>query len=245
MTSHIGIVAVSPEGASLCHRQIFRHASALLEPHAHPVVSMHNLPLADYVDAVRAGDWHAVGALLRQSADVLASCGASFCFTPDNAVQHGVHLARVGSPIPWLDMTDIVAGAVEDDGRTTVGILGTSVVTRGFGRGGTRGCPCSHRKTERSLRSTLGGHRLAHGPLREDVAGVVHRDRRRGGVDDQGRLGTAKDDRVAPALEEPFEHTGHHGARALGDATVREVRVDHLVERIDVLIARGDGLDAA
>ena len=131
MTSHIGIVAVSPEGASLCHRQIFRHASALLEPHAHPVVSMHNLPLADYVDAVRAGDWHAVGALLRQSADVLASCGASFCFTPDNAVQHGVHLARVGSPIPWLDMTDIVAGAVEDDGRTTVGILGTSVVTRG------------------------------------------------------------------------------------------------------------------
>ncbi len=131
MTSHIGIVAVSPEGAALCHRQIFRHASALLEPHDHPVVSMHNLPLAKYVDAVRAGDWHAVGDLLRRSADVLASCGAEMCLTPDNAVQHGVHLARVGSPIPWLDMTDIVAGAVEDDGRTTVGILGTSVVTRG------------------------------------------------------------------------------------------------------------------
>lgn len=131
MTKHIGIVAVSPEGAALCHRQIFRHASAMLKPEQHPVVSMHNLPLWQYVDAVRAGDWRAVGALLRRSADVLAQCGAELCFTPDNAVQHGVHLAKAGSPIPWLDMTDIVARAVEDDGRQTVGILGTSVVTRG------------------------------------------------------------------------------------------------------------------
>lgn len=131
LTKQIGIVAVSPEGAALCHRQIFRHASALLDPHDHPIVSMHNLPLAQYVDAVRSGDWRAVGALLRLSADVLASCGAELCFTPDNAVQHGVHLAQAGSPIPWLNMTDIVAGAVEDDGRQMVGILGTSVVTRG------------------------------------------------------------------------------------------------------------------
>ncbi len=131
MTKHIGIVAVSPEGASLCHRQIFRYASAQLDPHEHPIVSLHNLPLAGYVDAVRAGDWRSVGAMLRRSAEVLSACGAEFCFTPDNAVQHGVHLAEAGSPIPWLNMTEIVAGTIETDGRQTVGILGTSVVTRG------------------------------------------------------------------------------------------------------------------
>src|SRR5687767_1467118 len=65
VAKHIGIVAVSPEGAALFYRQIFRQASHLLEPHLHPRVSLHNEPLALYIDAVRAGDWHAVGELLR------------------------------------------------------------------------------------------------------------------------------------------------------------------------------------
>jgi len=127
----VGIVAVSPEGAALCYRQIFRHASSLMAPEEHPVVCLHNLPLARYVRAVRGGDWVTVGALLRESAEVLASCGAEVCFTPDNAVQHGVHLAQAGSPIPWLNMTEVVARALEADQRRVVGVVGTSVVTRG------------------------------------------------------------------------------------------------------------------
>ncbi len=131
MSRRVGIVAVSPEGAALCYRQIFRHASRLLSPDEHPVVCLHNLPLAGYVRAVRAGDWETVGGLLRESADVLASCGAEVCFTPDNAVQHGVHLASATSPVPWLNMTELVAKALERDRREVVGVIGTSVVTKG------------------------------------------------------------------------------------------------------------------
>ncbi len=131
MNRRVGIVAVSPEGAALCYRQIFRHASRLLDPDEHPVVCLHNLPLAGYVRAVRAGDWETVGSRLRESADVLASCGVEVCFTPDNAVQHGVHLAAATSPIPWLNMTELVAKALEADTRQTVGVIGTSVVTKG------------------------------------------------------------------------------------------------------------------
>lgn len=188
MTKQIGIVAVSPEGAALCHRQIFRHAAAMLEPHEHPIVSVHNLPLAQYVDAVRAGDWRAVGALLRRSADVLASCGAELCFTPDNAVQHGVHLARAGSPVPWLDMTDIVARTVEDDGRQTVGILGTSVVTRGsayqthLGMRGVKAVAPSDEDIE-ALDSAIYGD-LAYGRVtdqaRSIMSGVLERFEERG-----------------------------------------------------------------
>lgn len=131
MTKHIGIVAASPEGAALFHRQISRHASELLEPHQHPAISVHNEPLASYVDAIQKDDWHRVGDLLRHSAELLARCGADFCMTPDNAVQHGVHLAEVGSPIPWVTMVDFVAEALGGDDRSVVGLIGTRLVTTG------------------------------------------------------------------------------------------------------------------
>jgi aspartate racemase len=131
LTKHIGIVAVSPEGAALCYRQLFRAGSRLLAPALQPRVSLHNEPLARYIAAIRAQDWHAIGDLLRRSAEALARCGAEFCFSPDNAVQHGVHLAEVGSPIPWLTMNDLVARAVERDGRRCVGLIGTKMVTTG------------------------------------------------------------------------------------------------------------------
>ncbi|MFN0132364.1 MAG: aspartate/glutamate racemase family protein [Phycisphaerales bacterium] len=131
MAKHIGIVAVSPEGAALFYRQIFRLASHQLDPHLHPRVSLHNEPLAKYIDALAAQDWHAVGELLRRSATMLASIGADFCLTPDNAVQHAVHLAEAGSPIPWLTIPELVAREVESEGRKVVGLIGTKMVTTG------------------------------------------------------------------------------------------------------------------
>jgi aspartate racemase len=128
MTSHIGIVGVSPEGAALFYRQVTRHASKLLPPNEQPRISVHNEPLELYINAIRKDDWHAVGRLLRRSAELLARCGAEFCLTPDNAVQHAVPLAEVGSPIPWLTMTELVADAVAGDQRKVVGIVGTKLV---------------------------------------------------------------------------------------------------------------------
>jgi len=129
VTKHIGIVAVSPEGAALCYRQIFRQASHLLKPGQHPRVTLYGERLQNYIDALRANDWHTVGDLLRTSAKYLASCGAEFCFSPDNAVQFGVHLAEAGSPIPWLHMPEMVAKTVVEDGRKVVGLIGTKMVT--------------------------------------------------------------------------------------------------------------------
>lgn len=131
MTMHIGIVGVSPEGAALCYQQLFRHAAVMLEPHLHPVTSVYNIPLAHYIDAVRRDDWVQVGNLLSESAQRLASIGAQFCFTPDNAVQHAIQLAKVKSPIPWLKMTEAVAQRIKDDQRQTVGVIGTRFVTAG------------------------------------------------------------------------------------------------------------------
>jgi aspartate racemase len=128
VSSHIGIVGVSPEGAALFYRQIMREAAKVLPADEQPRITLHNEPLETYIAAIRNDDWHLVGKLLRRSAELLARCGAEFCLTPDNAVQHGVQLAEVGSPIPWLTMTELVAETVANESRRVVGIIGTKMV---------------------------------------------------------------------------------------------------------------------
>jgi len=125
---HIGVAAVSPEGAAVFFQQLSRHLSRLLPPNQHPRLTIHNEPLSLYIDAIRKEDWHQVGELLRRSSESLARCGAEFCLSPDNIVQHAAALAESGSPIPWITMTDLVAQAVGKDGRRTVGVIGTKMV---------------------------------------------------------------------------------------------------------------------
>ncbi len=138
MAKHIGIVAVSPEGTALCYREIYRLAAKLMgnpmhgkDVARHPVVTLHNEPLDDYVQAVLRDDWHRVGELLAKSACILASAGAEFCIVPDNLMQHGVHLAESLSPIPWLTMTELVAERIGADQRTSIGLIGTKMVMYG------------------------------------------------------------------------------------------------------------------
>jgi len=131
LPKHIGIVAVSPEGSALCYREISRQASRLLGDSGHPRVTLHNEPFELYLEAALKSDWHTVATLLRRSAEVLAAAGAEFCITPDNLMQNAVHLAEVGSKIPWLTMTDAVTSAVAKDGRKQVGLMATRMVTYG------------------------------------------------------------------------------------------------------------------
>jgi aspartate racemase len=132
VSGHIGIAGVSPEGAALFCQSLSRQfASAGKDAKSWPRVTLHSEPFGLYIEALQERDWMRVGALLRRSAEKLAGCGASFCLSPDNAVQHGIHVAEVGSPIPWVAMTDLVADALVRAGCRTVGIVGTRLVTTG------------------------------------------------------------------------------------------------------------------
>lgn len=126
MTRHIGIVACSAEGASLCYRTICAEGAALLgRPHAHPEVSLHSLSLADYVDCLQRGDLQGVGDLMLRSAEKLAAAGADFLICPDNTIHQAFAHVRPRSPRPWLHIADIVAAEAERRGVRRVGITGT------------------------------------------------------------------------------------------------------------------------
>lgn len=128
MARHIGIIAVSPEGSALCYRDLARRASDVAELAARPLVSVHNLPFSNYVDAFNRGDWEHVGTMLRWSAETLAAAGADFCIVPDNIAHHALGLAEAGAPIPMLNMIELVAHAISRDGCGAVGLVGTKLL---------------------------------------------------------------------------------------------------------------------
>ncbi|HEV3153449.1 MAG TPA: amino acid racemase [Candidatus Baltobacteraceae bacterium] len=125
MAAHIGIVACSAEGASLCYRTICEEGSALMGPHAHPEVSMHTPSFADYIAPSDRGDWQAVGELMLQSAVKLSNIGADFLICPDNTIHQALPFVLPRSPRPWLHIAEVVADEAVRRGFRRIGILGT------------------------------------------------------------------------------------------------------------------------
>ena len=122
---HIGIVACSAEGASLCYRTICADGPALLGAHAHPEISLHGNSLALYVDLLDRGDLAGVGELMLDSARRLASIGADLVICPDNTIHEALPLVIDRSPVPWLHIAEVVASEAVARGFTRVGVLGT------------------------------------------------------------------------------------------------------------------------
>jgi len=131
MPRHIGVIAVSPEGSALCYRSLAQRATALPESEEKPLITLHNIPFSRYLRAIERHDWEQVARLLQWSCETLAAAGAEFCILPDNLAHHAAPMARATSPIPWLSMIELVAEAVVDDGRKTVGLIGAKALTSG------------------------------------------------------------------------------------------------------------------
>jgi aspartate racemase len=125
MAQHIGIVACSAEGASLCYRTICAEGAALLGPHGHPEVSMHTPPLSDYMACIDQGDWRGVGELMLGSARKLAAIGADFLICPDNTIHQALAFVEDRSPKPWLHIAGEVAREARSRGFRRIGITGT------------------------------------------------------------------------------------------------------------------------
>jgi len=128
---HIGIVAVTAEGAALCYRTICEEAQAILGPFRHPEVTMHTLPLADYHYPSMAGDWQQVGEKLLRSADMVAACGAEFAICPDNTAHQGLDLVRARSRLPWLHIAEEVIAVAKEKDISRLAVLGTRGLMEG------------------------------------------------------------------------------------------------------------------
>jgi aspartate racemase len=128
---HIGIVAVSSEGAALCYRTICLEGAALLGPHDHPEITLHGFSLSRYQRLIDEDRWEAVGDLLLESAGRLVQSGAQLLICPDNTVHQGLDLIRERSPAPWLHIAEEVSDEARRRGFKRLGILGTRFLMQG------------------------------------------------------------------------------------------------------------------
>jgi len=125
MALHIGIVACSAEGASLCYRTVCVEGAQLLGPHDHPEVSMHTHSLAGYMKCIDRDDWRGVGELMLSSAGKLEKSGADFLICPDNTCHQAMRFVEPVSPLPWLHIAKVVAAQAVERGFRRVGLTGT------------------------------------------------------------------------------------------------------------------------
>src|SRR5262245_19584672 len=130
-TKHIGIVAVSAEGAALCYLTICVEGAQVMGRHAHPEITMHNFPLADHMRFIVEGRWAEVGDLVLQSAEKLRTAGAEFLICPDNTEHHAIGLIRERSPLPWLHIAEEVGSVAAQRGFKKVLLLGTRYLMEG------------------------------------------------------------------------------------------------------------------
>jgi aspartate racemase len=128
---HVGIVAVSAEGAALCYRTLCVEGASVLGPHAHPPVTMHTIPLSEYMRLIESGDWDGVADLMARSASILVAAGAELLVCPDNTVHQAYDRAAAQIGVPWLHIAEEVAREATARGYRRVGILGTRHLMEG------------------------------------------------------------------------------------------------------------------
>ena len=123
--------ACSAEGAALCYRTICAEAPASMGEHAHPELSMHTIPLSEYMRLIRVGNWAGVAELMLDSVRKLASIGAELAICPDNTIHQAFDEVQARSPIPWLHIAESVAVEARAMGLTTLAISGTKYLMTG------------------------------------------------------------------------------------------------------------------
>ena len=128
---HIGIVAVSSEGAALCYRTICLEGAAVIGPHEHPEITLHGFSLGRYQRLIDEDRWDAVGELMLESAAHLVRSGAQLLICPDNTVHQGLDLVRERSPAPWVHIAEEVSAEARRRGFKRLAILGTRFLMEG------------------------------------------------------------------------------------------------------------------
>jgi aspartate racemase len=128
---HIGIVACSAEGAALCYRTICLEALVVMGEHDHPQITLSAIPMARHMEAIRRGDWKGVADLLLEGAEIVARAGAAFAICPDNTCHQAFPDLLPRSPLPWLNIAEVVAEEAAERGFRRLGVLGTKYLMEG------------------------------------------------------------------------------------------------------------------
>ncbi len=122
---HLGILAHSVEGATLCLRAFCHQGFQDLGPHDHPDVTLDCIAMAKSMPAWSAGDYAAIRAIFSTGAERLARAGADFFVCPDNTAHLALEHPGEDFALPGLHIAEVVATRAAESGYRRIGVLGT------------------------------------------------------------------------------------------------------------------------
>ena len=123
---HLGILAHSTEGAALCFLAYCQEGFRRVGRHEHPDVTLDYIAFGYSMPAWDAGDHDSIRATLAVSVARLARAGADFFACPDNTAHLALERPGEDLALPGLHIAEVVADQAVRDGRTKIGVLGTS-----------------------------------------------------------------------------------------------------------------------
>lgn len=124
--THIGILAHSTGGAALCFLSYCQEGYRRTGRNEHPDATLDYIAFGASMPAWDAGDHATVRSTLAVSVDRLARAGAGFFVCPDNTAHLALEAPGPDLALPGLHIADAVADQAAADGRTRVGVLGTT-----------------------------------------------------------------------------------------------------------------------
>lgn len=131
MIKHIGIVASSSEGASLCYRTICLEAAKYLGEHNHPEITMSSIPLAEHLKLIKTNDWIGLAKSMAYAANKTAYAGADFAICPDNTNHLAFHHLSKFTNVPFIHIAEAVISETYQKKYRKIGLLGTKYLMEG------------------------------------------------------------------------------------------------------------------
>lgn len=122
---HIGILAHSAEGASLCYLAAVHEGTRRLGEHTHPDITLDSIPFGQTMPSYEKDDFTAVRKVLMASAERLAKAGCDFFICPDNTAHRALEAEGPAFPIPALHIAGVGGDEAARQGFRKIGILGT------------------------------------------------------------------------------------------------------------------------
>ncbi|MER8868106.1 amino acid racemase [Mesorhizobium sp. M0751] len=122
---HVGILAHSAEGSSLCYLALCHAGASKLGDHLHPDVTMDAISMGTSIPEWERENLPLIRATLAKSVGRLTAADCDFFVCPDNTAHLALELDGPDLALPGLHIADVVMKEAVERGYRKLGILGT------------------------------------------------------------------------------------------------------------------------
>ncbi|MDA3948145.1 MAG: amino acid racemase, partial [Spirochaeta sp.] len=122
----VGIIGgMSWESTVTYYQKLNRRYNARWGGHSSAPVIIHSVDFAAIEAMQRSGDWDGAAAILAEAAIGLERAGATVLLLATNTMHLVFDELVAATHVPWIHIADATGEALQRDGHTTVGLLGT------------------------------------------------------------------------------------------------------------------------